>query len=384
MPLRLHPRLRASILRAIRTTLAALALTLAVAQLLELSKTVPFLRASFLRLLFRLPHFRRFREVGDGREDQCVVHVRRRLAAVGVRPNSTAEPDVVDAVLRGIDDFASDASFLPTMGPVKGRILDAATLRARPRRALVLGAYAAYNALRVVKWLGPGSRVVALEPSVRAAAVAQRMLDLAGLPPDRVALIYGRLADDAQSLLAERLEREHGFNEPGGGVGLVVMGHDPADFLPDLNRILSRAWMHPRSVVVADSVMLPPAADFRAFVKQRADLFASVEHRSKLAYQGVVPDVVLEAEYVGASSLPVAQQTAQQTTQHDAGSGGGGGGLGGGKVPSLRRAPTPTAPPLPDSVGDDVSSTGSAPGPGDDHVTEPRKPVAKAPLPPRN
>ena len=74
----------------------------------------------------------------DGREEKVARYVVARAR----------RGDAAD-VIRVIDEFCYNESFLINVGDEKGAILDAAIRRAKPRRVLELGAYCGYSALRM-------------------------------------------------------------------------------------------------------------------------------------------------------------------------------------------------------------------------------------------
>ena len=74
----------------------------------------------------------------DGRELACLEHVKRTAARNPA------------AVVHAIDEFATKNQWLMTVGDVKGKILDDAIDRARPKLVLELGTYVGYGSLRMI------------------------------------------------------------------------------------------------------------------------------------------------------------------------------------------------------------------------------------------
>jgi catechol O-methyltransferase len=54
-------------------------------------------------------------------------------------------------------------------------------------------------------------------------------------------------------------EVRHGFAP--GVVDFVFIDHAKEAYLPDLERVLERRWLHPGSVVVADNIKFPGAPE---------------------------------------------------------------------------------------------------------------------------
>ena len=244
----------------------------------------PFLRWSFLRLLLGTRRLTSEWQVGDGREQALVEHVERH-----------ARPGDVDDAIRVIDDFGYTRSFMINVGDEKGAILDAAVRRAAPRLVLELGTYCGYSALRIARLLTDGARLVSVEYSAANAALARRVLKHAGVA-DRVTVVVGTLGDGGATL--EALEQQHGLAT--AAVDAVFLDHDKDAYLPDLERMLARGWLHAGTVVVADNVRLPGAPRYRAFMtREEGRTWRTVAHETHVEYQSVLKDVVLESEYLG-------------------------------------------------------------------------------------
>ncbi len=240
----------------------------------------PFLRWSVIRMALGLGQLNRQGQVGDGREDALAAYVE------GV----TAAGDL-DAVIEAIDDFAYRRSFLINVGDEKGAILDGAVERAQPRRILELGTYCGYSALRIARAMPGDGTVLSVELSSANAGVARRIWAHAGVT-DRVTVVVGSLGDGGKTL--DRLEIEHGF-EP-ATVDFVFVDHEKSSYLPDLERILGRGWLHAGSVVMADNVGFPGVPAYRRYMRtHEGRSWHTEEHHAHGEYQSLVRDVMLES-----------------------------------------------------------------------------------------
>jgi len=250
-----------------------------------LGKPVPFLRWSFLRMLFGMGTLRKNWQVGDGREQRVVDYVLEK-----------ARPGDVDDAIRVIDDFGWHKSLLINVGDKKGPILDAAVRAARPKLVLEVGAYIGYSALRMSRCLAEGGRLCSVEFNPSNAELARRIITHAGAN-DRIAVVVGTLGDGGATI--DRLTREHGFAR--GALDLVFLDHDKEAYLTDLQLILEGGWLHRGSVVVADNVKFPGAPAYRAYMQaQEGKLWRTVEHAAPIEYQSMIQDLVLVSEYLAA------------------------------------------------------------------------------------
>ena len=80
----------------------------------------------------------------------------------------------------------------------------------------------------------------------------------------------------------------------------MFIDHDKGAYLPDLQSILDRGWLRRGAIVVADNIGFPGSPKYRDFMnQQQGKLFDTVEHKTHAEYQTLMPDVVLESEYLG-------------------------------------------------------------------------------------
>lgn len=243
---------------------------------------LPFLRWSMLRMAVAMPGFLTTGQIGDGRERATADYV-----------EAIARRDDIDHVLATIDEFAREKSMLMNVGDEKGELLDAAVRRADPSLALELGTYCGYGALRIAR-AAPRARVYSVEFAAANAEVARRIWVHAGVA-DRVTCVVGTIGDGGTTLDALA---GHGFAP--GALDVLFIDHDKSAYLPDLQAVLDRGWLRRGAIVVADNVRIPGAPKYRAFMReQQGVLFDTVEHRTHVEYQTLMPDLVLESEYRG-------------------------------------------------------------------------------------
>lgn len=250
---------------------------------MNLRQHMPLLRWSVVRTGIGMRNFTRTGQIGDGREAAAADYV-----------EANARRGDIDHVLATIDEYAYAKSFLVNIGDEKGKLLDAAVRRADPRLALELGTYCGYGALRIAR-AAPSAQVFSVELAVANAAVARRIWTHAGVE-DRVTCVVGTIGDGGLTL--DRLHDEHGFTS--GALDFLFIDHDKNSYLADLLSIVERGWLRRGAIVVADNVGFPGSPKYRAFMRdQQGEHWQTVEHRSHMEYQKLVPDLVLESQYLG-------------------------------------------------------------------------------------
>jgi catechol O-methyltransferase len=249
---------------------------------MKLKRRLALIRWSYLRMALGGKNLTTTGQIGDGREaaaaDYVVEHARK---------------GDVDSVLEAIDEFAYEKSMLVNVGVEKGALLDAAVAKADPRLVLELGTYCGYSALRIAK-TAPNAKVFSVELAEANAEVARRIWAHAGLD-DRITCVVGTIGDGKT---LDALANEHGFGT--GGLGFLFVDHDKDAYLTDLLSIVDRGWLHPGALVVADNVKRPGAPKYRAFMReQQGKQWATIEHKTRVEYQTVFDDLVLESTYLG-------------------------------------------------------------------------------------
>jgi catechol O-methyltransferase len=223
----------------------------------------------------------------DGRERDCLDYVRN------VAERTPA------SVTQAIDDFCYKNKWMMNVGDVKGKLLQASLNRHEPRLVLELGTYVGYSALRMLQSLPSDSRIISVELSSRAAAIARAMFDHAGVS-HRVVVVEGHLQDGGKTV--KTLEQLHGLQP--SAVDFIFLDHAKEAYLPDIQLILAKRWLKLNGVAFADNVLFPGAPDYREFMKHvEGSQFRTVETSTWVEYQDKVPDLVLESIYLGNSKM---------------------------------------------------------------------------------
>ena len=241
------------------------------------------LRWSVLRAGIGIRKFNTTGQLGDGRESAAADYV----------VTNARRGDIGD-VLAKIDEFAYQKSFLVNIGDENGRLLDAAVRRSDPRLAVELGTYCGYSALRMAA-VAPSARIVSVELSAANADVARRIWEYAGVA-DRITCVVGTIGDGGRTI--DVLASEHGVSA--GALDFLFIDHDKNAYITDLLAIVDRGWLRRGAVVVADNVGFPGSPKYRAYMReQQGRHWRTVEHQTHVEYQSLMPDLVLESDYLG-------------------------------------------------------------------------------------
>lgn len=185
-----------------------------------------------------------------------------------------------DSVVRTIDETGWSGHMLINMGDRKCEFLDEAVRKQKPKLAVEFGTFMGYSAVRIAKLLPRGGRLISVDPSPQAHAIATVVLKKAGLS-DRVELAY-----DYSDNVLQRLAKE------GATIDLLLVDHVKHLYLKDVQLAVSLGVLKKGSVVVGDNILFPGAPDFKAYVTNKSNGFDTVVHESFVEYSNVIRDEV--------------------------------------------------------------------------------------------
>ncbi|XP_069557801.1 catechol O-methyltransferase-like isoform X2 [Brachyistius frenatus] len=135
-----------------------------------------------------------------------------------------------DSVLTTFDLYAETHRSL-CVGPRIGEALDEAVRRVRPLRSLELGTHCGYSSVRLLRLLPPAGRLITVELDPLTADLGEEIILVAGFKHSQFQVLTCSSAE-AIPTLRSRLEPDRGAG--GEAFDLVLMDHDPQQYLPDL------------------------------------------------------------------------------------------------------------------------------------------------------
>nr|XP_054507866.1 transmembrane O-methyltransferase [Agelaius phoeniceus] len=258
----------------------------------------------YLVLLYRavLVAWLRDRLTGTSREQRAFQYV---LAH--------AIPGDPHHILQTFDQWCYHCEHLSCVGPDKGRIVERVLLERAPLRVLELGTYCGYGTVLLAQGLPPGARLYTIEGDPRHAAVAEKVIRLAGFSEQTVSTRQGggwarclptpvTEGDAAQVELIvgpseeviPRLREKHGLMN----ANLVFMDHWKRSYLRDLRLLESHQLLAEGATILADNVLFPGAPHFLQYAKTCGKYHCKV-HRASLEYFRTIPDGIAELRYTG-------------------------------------------------------------------------------------
>ncbi|OWK54004.1 Transmembrane O-methyltransferase [Lonchura striata] len=211
-------------------------------------------------------------------------------------------------ILQTFDQWCYHCEHLSCVGPDKGRIVERVLLERAPLRVLELGTYCGYGTVLLAQGLPPGARLYTIEGDPRHAAVAEKVIRLAGFSEQtgggwapchpapvtegdaaQVELIVGPSEE-----VIPRLREKHGLVN----ANLVFMDHWKRCYLRDLRLLESHQLLAEGATILADNVLFPGAPHFLQYAKTCGKYHCKV-HRASLEYFRAIPDGIAELRYTG-------------------------------------------------------------------------------------
>ncbi|KAM6979717.1 transmembrane O-methyltransferase homolog [Aplochiton taeniatus] len=140
------------------------------------------------------------------------------------------------SVLETFDLYAKTNPSL-SLGPETGMCLDEVMRRVSPRKVLELGMHCGYSSIRMLRLLPPAGRLVTVEVDPRTADKGEELILVAGFKYSQFQVLVCSSAEAIPALrphLGGENEKEEEEDGSGQGLELVLMDHDPEQYLPDL------------------------------------------------------------------------------------------------------------------------------------------------------
>jgi len=144
--------------------------------------------------------------------------------------------DSADTVLREIEAIGK-RSFIPSIGPVKGKILAEIVKKTRPKRILEVGALYGYSAILMAKNSPAGVEIVSVEKSPEHVRIAMKNIKRANME-EKIKMVEGDGTTELRRL--------------SGTFDLVFLDAEKTEYLAYLKAVEKN--LHKGSVIVADNV----------------------------------------------------------------------------------------------------------------------------------
>ena len=156
---------------------------------------------------------------------------------VDTRVKAMKKPtDLADIVLKEIE-AVGERSFIPSIGPIKGKILAEIVKKTKPKRILEVGALYGYSAILMAKNSPPGVAIVSVEKNPEHVRIAKKNIKRANME-EKIKMVEGDGRTELQKL--------------SGSFDLVFLDAEKTQYLAYLKAVEKN--LDKGSVIVADNV----------------------------------------------------------------------------------------------------------------------------------
>ncbi|XP_051881781.1 transmembrane O-methyltransferase homolog [Pristis pectinata] len=202
---------------------------------------------------------------------------------------SNCIPGDPENILGTFDEWCFHSEYLSNLGPEKGRILERLIYENAPQTVLELGTYCGYSTLRMARTLTLNARLYTVEMDERNAAVAEKVIRMAGFDEDTVEQIV-RPSDEVIPQFREKFEVDK--------IDFVFMNHWKRCYLRDLQLLEDYNLLREGSIILADNVIFTGAPHFMQYAKSCGKYGWKI-HRTHLDYFRHIRDGMAELTYTG-------------------------------------------------------------------------------------
>lgn len=217
----------------------------------------------------------------DGREVDLLHWIYGRSDIKQIRGNP-------QKVLAAIDEYHSTFNVLMNIGSNKGALVTSLIAERKPSTFIELGVYVGYSAVLfgdAVRANG-GKKYIGIENNPEMAAVANQLVDLAGLR-DFSQIIVGSSNEVLLELVRERKEIAQ--------VEMLMLDHWQELYRPDTWLLEELGVLVPGvSVLVADNIIMPGAPDYREWMEATPEKKKQLLKKLDVGSLRPNPDVVYE------------------------------------------------------------------------------------------
>ncbi|KAJ5692533.1 hypothetical protein N7462_001956 [Penicillium macrosclerotiorum] len=219
----------------------------------------------------------------DGREVDLLHYIYGRPDLKQMRGNPRR-------VLAAIDDYHHNCNKLINVGAVKGKSIVHLIAEHKPSVMIELGGYVGYSAILfgdAVRSNG-GKKYLSMEKNPEMAAVANQLVDLAGLG-DVVRVLVGSSDELLAELIRDRKEIDH--------IEMLFVDHWQELYLPDLWLLEEMEAICPnKSLLVADNVIMPGAPKYMEWVKATPEQKRVILKKSSVTSLKPNPNLIYETD----------------------------------------------------------------------------------------
>ncbi|CAF5131768.1 unnamed protein product [Rotaria sp. Silwood1] len=185
----------------------------------------------------------------------------------------------IQNIIDTIDQYGWTKQWLMNIGDRKGKILDQAIQKRKPKTILELGTFLGYSSLRIISQLPDNVLFITIEADLQSVEIARIIFEYAGVT-NRINII-----NDYTHNVIPYLSKNFNINS----FDFIFIDHFKDDYLRDFKMLENVGLIKSGTMIVADNVIKPGTPDYLEYVRNNQN-YTSTFYEGKIEYQEDLDD----------------------------------------------------------------------------------------------
>ncbi|CAF3691128.1 unnamed protein product [Rotaria sp. Silwood1] len=185
----------------------------------------------------------------------------------------------IQNIIDTIDQYGWTKQWLMNIGDRKGKILDQAIQKRKPKTILELGTFLGYSSLRIISQLPDNVLFITIEADLQSVEIARIIFEYAGVT-NRINII-----NDYTHNVIPYLSKNFNINS----FDFIFIDHSKDVYLRDFKMLENVGLIKSGTMIVADNVIKPGTPDYLEYVRNNPN-YTSTFYEGKIEYREDLDD----------------------------------------------------------------------------------------------
>ncbi|CAF3902630.1 unnamed protein product [Rotaria sp. Silwood1] len=185
----------------------------------------------------------------------------------------------IQNIIDTIDQYGWTKQWLMNIGDRKGKILDQAIQKRKPKTILELGTFLGYSSLRIISQLPDNVLFITIEADLQSVEIARIIFEYAGVT-NRINII-----NDYTHNVIPYLSKNFNINS----FDFIFIDHFKDVYLRDFKMLEDVGLIKSGTMIVADNVIKPGTPDYLEYVRNNSN-YTSIFYEGKIEYREDLDD----------------------------------------------------------------------------------------------
>ncbi|CAF4858138.1 unnamed protein product [Rotaria sp. Silwood1] len=185
----------------------------------------------------------------------------------------------IQNIIDTIDQYGWTKQWLMNIGDRKGKILDQAIQKRKPKTILELGTFLGYSSLRIISQLPDNVLFITIEADLQSVEIARIIFEYAGVT-NRINII-----NDYTHNVIPYLSKNFNINS----FDFIFIDHSKDVYLRDFKMLENVGLIKSGTMIVADNVIKPGTPDYLEYVRNNSN-YTSIFYEGKIEYREDLDD----------------------------------------------------------------------------------------------